>query len=465
MRLFKILSLGAITLMLAALSSCTKNVELLDTVPADSKLVATVDLRAVCGDAGVRFTADGVEYDDALQGKINTKADRIFGVVGRLDANDIADMEHVVVVSTAAGEAYATFGISGFEAFREACGDRIVWGDDAEGMHVGTLEPRTSVVASDTQVWLTDENPTVAKGVKELLKAADQLSIKKVPGIERMLEGEAPVNVAVLSGKFDVKGGRDAALGGVWNTAGMTMPEGKLAVAWTRMKGDGEKVPLKGLQPINPAVLAYVASDPTVAVGAGLTPEFDWSHIAGLAMLTGDFQTQAMMSVAMPYLAAIDGTVMLAASPADSQAFADIDPGNWNFVLLAHMPQDKIDKLLGTVRTMCFTAGIKPEVDAKTGIMSIRQYGMNLHLGNVDGYFAISNNPFSDTGDNSLAPQFTGKNGAARISLPSLAPLGPGLPAWGLNMEATVGDAEGNLVVSLPGSEGSVLLNLLSVLL
>ena len=32
-------------------------------------------------------------------------------------------------------------------------------------------------------------------------------------------------------------------------------------------------------------------------------------------------------------------------------------------------------------------------------------------------------------------------------------------------MEATVGDAEGNLVVSLPGSEGSVLLNLLSVLL
>lgn len=289
--------------------------------------------------------------------------------------------------------------------------------------------------------------------MKELLKAADQLSIKKVPGIERMLEGEAPVNVAVLSGKFDVKGGRDAALGGVWNTAGMTMPEGKLAVAWTRMKGDGEKVPLKGLQPINPAVLAYVASDPTVAVGAGLTPEFDWSHIAGLAMLTGDFQTQAMMSVAMPYLAAIDGTVMLAASPADSQAFADIDPGNWNFVLLAHMPQDKIDKLLGTVRTMCFTAGIKPEVDAKTGIMSIRQYGMNLHLGNVDGYFAISNNPFSDTGDNSLAPQFTGKNGAARISLPSLAPLGPGLPAWGLNMEATVGDAEGNLVVSLPGSE------------
>ena len=174
MRLFKILSLGAITLMLAALSSCTKNVELLDTVPADSKLVATVDLRAVCGDAGVRFTADGVEYDDALQGKINTKADRIFGVVGRLDANDIAD-------------------ISGFEAFREACGDRIVWGDDAEGMHVGTLEPRTSVVASDTQVWLTDENPTAAKGVKELLKAADQLSIKKVPGIERMLEGEAPV--------------------------------------------------------------------------------------------------------------------------------------------------------------------------------------------------------------------------------------------------------------------------------
>ena len=466
MKLLKIFTLGALSVMLAGLASCSKGGgELLDTIPADSKLVAMVNVRDVCKDAGVTFNADGAEYDPALQGKMGSRAGEVFGLIGRLDANDIADMEHVAVLSTASGEAYATFGISAFDSFREACGDRISWGEDAEGMHVGTIEASTSVVASDTQVWLTDRSSTAAKGVKELLKASGELPISKVTGIDRVLSAGSPVNIAVLNGTFDPKGGHDAALEAVWSTATVTFPEGKLAVEWSQMKGDGEKVPLKGLQPINPAVLAYVDSDPMVAAAAGLTPEFDWKPLSGLAMLTGDFQKQAMLSVAMPYLTSIDGTVLLAATPVVADSFADPSPAGWRFVVMAHMPQDKINQLLSTVRTMCFTSGLTPSVDHKTGVMTIKQYGMNLHLGNIDGYFAVSNHPFSDTGNNSLAPQFTGKNGAARITLPSLAPLGPGLPAWGLELEATVGNAGGTVMVTLPGSKGSVLLNLLSVLI
>lgn len=461
MNILKIFTLSALTLMLMGLASCGRKGELLDSVPADCRMTALVNVRELCAEAGVKFTARGSEYAPALQGKMDD-ANAALDLMARLDAESVADMECVAVVVDPQGNPFIIFPISSFDAFSKACGERIDWADDAEGMHVGSVS-NLSVVATDSQVWLTDVTPKAVDNVKALRESASKDPVSKVTGIAQMLSAKALVNIAVPEGKAD----KDAdPMTQVWNTATITAPEGKLAVEWTRMQGDGEKQPLKGLQPVNPAVLAYVPSDPAVAAGVGLTPDFDWSVLNKLGGFIYDFQTQAMLSMAMPYLMSVDGTVMAAVTPLDEAAAAGgFNPATWRFILMAHMPQQKVNELLNTVRTMCFSAGISADVDPRTGIITVSQFGLNLYVGSVDGYFAVSNAPFSDTGNNSLAPLFEGKNGAARVRLESLKAYGPGLPSYGLDADVQVGEDGGRFMLTLPGSEGSVLTNLLTILL
>lgn len=465
MKIQKIIACAALAVMLSGISSCSsESGQVLDTIPADAQIVAMVDVNRLCAESGITFTAEGAQFDPLLAGKTERIADAC-DMAAALSAGNAADLENVAVFSGSDGESFATFAITSFESFRDACGERVQWADDAEGMHVGAMHPTAWVVASDKQVWITDVT-SPAKGVKQQLEAARKNPISGIAGINRQLTSPALVDIAVLSEAVNGNKLRDEALQAVWNVAQLNTADGKLTLNWCRMKGDGEKVSLKGLQEINPAVLAYIESEPTLAVAAGLTSEFDWTSLTRLFSMSRDFQTMAMLQMAMPYLAAIDGTVMIAASPANTEAFDEgFDPGNWKFTVMAHMPQEKINQLTQQVQAVCFTSGVTPVTDPRSGVMTIRNYGLNLHLGNVDGYLAISNHPFSDNGQNELAPLFVNKDAAARLAIPSLQPLGPGLPAYGLNLQATVAGNDGGAELTLPGSEGSPLLNILSVLL
>ncbi|MCM1521696.1 MAG: hypothetical protein NC039_03470 [Muribaculaceae bacterium] len=465
MKFQEFITCAALAVILSGVSSCSKGAtEILDTIPADADVVALVNTPALSKECGVTFTAEGATFDPAMEAKMEKDVVEFCSLMGRLDSQDIAELDEVALFSTGAGKTFATFGIESFDKFREACGDRVMWGDNAEGMHVGSMKSRVWIVANDRQVWVT-ETQSPAKAVKEVLESAGKNPLGKVAGISRALQGNNMLNIAVISEKVGGDKNKAEAQESVWNVASLNSEDGKLTAEWCRMKGDGEKQPIKGMQPLNPAVLAYISADPVIAVAAGITPEFDWDIIGNLAMLSGDFQTQAMLATAIPYLASIDGTVMLAASPADAEAYTDIDPGSWMFTLMAHLPQEKINQLMQQVKTICFTSGITPQTDDKTGIMTIRQYGLNLHIGNVDGYLAVSNRPFTDTGENELAPLFVNKEGAARVAVPSLKPYGPGLPAWGLNLEASLAGTEGQATVTLPGANGPVLMNLLSIFL
>ncbi|MCM1162904.1 MAG: hypothetical protein NC339_01425 [Muribaculaceae bacterium] len=462
MKLQQLFACAALAVMLSGLNSCSGDrVDILDTVPADAKVVVTLNATDLCRESGIKFDNGNVEYDPLIQGKTE-KIDESCRIMARMINSNISTLDRVVLAETS-DLVFATFGISSFPDFSNACGDYVKWGDDAEGMHVGTTKNQ-SVVASDTQVWITEgSNP--AAGVKALLETAKKNPISKIEGINRALTTEALVNVAVLSKAVEGNELKAEAQQAIWNVATVTAPDNKLAIDWCMMKGDGEKQPVKGLQQLNPAVLAYVSGDPVIAVAAGFTSDFDWNILGTLASFSRDFQAMAMMQMALPYLSSIDGTVMLAASPLDVTDMADTDPGSWKFTLMAHMPQDKINALLDQVRALCFTSGITPKTDPRTGIISINNYGLNLYMGNVDGYMAISNHHFSDTGENPLAPLFVNKEAAARVAIPSLKPYGPGLPAWGLNINASVAGTDGKILVTLPGTEGPVLVNILSALI
>lgn len=96
--------------------------------------------------------------------------------------------------------------------------------------------------------------------------------------------------------------------------------------------------------------------------------------------------------------------------------------------------------------------------------MVIPQYGTNLYVGCVDGCFAVSTLPFDPNRQNALAPQFVNKEVAASILIPSLAGITGNAPGWGVDIKCDYTGAEGHLTLSLPGSEGSVISNILQLL-
>ncbi len=82
---------------------------------------------------------------------------------------------------------------------------------------------------------------------------------------------------------------------------------------------------------------------------------------------------------------------------------------------------------------------------------------MNLYLGNVDGYFAVSNMPFDNTRQNSLAPLFSGKDGAVMLELPSLRSLSPAAPAFGFRLTGQTGQGSTTAELALTGTTQPIL--------
>lgn len=464
MKLNNILSAGTLAVVMTAMASCSKSqTEILDTIPADAPVAAVIDVKALCSDCGITLSAEGFSADSAIDARLSPEMRGNLAAMGRLSGG-AADLSSTVVFMTADKETFCTFGIESFEALREACGERVSWGADAAGMHVGTIPESSTVVASETQVWISDLSATKApEAVKKLAAAAAENPLGKLEGIAGWLRQGGLANIVSATGSGP-RSTHAEAQEALWNAGTLSSDDTGLHLSATMMTGDGERKAVDGLRPINPALLGYAGDHPRIALAFGVAPGFDWTSLQKLASLTGDFSTMAMFSTALPYLKAIDGTVMAAAQPFDPSQTGPFDIATWHYVLLAHMPQDKVDELLGTVRSMCFSAGISPE-DAGEGILRIRQFGGEVYIGMVDGCLGVSNRPFSPAGQNQLAPLFADKGAAATALLPSLAAYGPGLPSWGLELKGSYAGDEARVDVTTPGAGGPVLLNLLSILI
>ena len=283
-----------------------------------------------------------------------------------------------------------------------------------------------------------------------------------------MLEGQGLLNIA-LSCDAAAKGGKkddgaQAAQESLWATISCDIKDNKLVAGSVVIQADGTTVAADGLQPVNQAVLSYIPDSFSFAFAVGLTPDFDWSVLTQAVSAFGGFQARGMMAVVTPYLQSINGTVMLAAGPANDQAYSEIDPGNWHFILMAHMPQQKITEIMNMVRNSMFVAGMSPRMTDQ-GLLIVPQYGMNLYLGNVDGYFAVSNMPFDNTRQNSLAPLFSGKDGAVMLELPSLRSLSPAAPAFGFRLTGQTGQGSTTAELALTGTTQPILQAILSALL
>lgn len=447
-------------------SSCSKRAEILDNIPADVNLVATVNVDKLCSAVGVTLKGDGsAEVCVPMQGVVRGNMKMLDALAG-MKAEGVADIDNIVVAVDKENVTYAILSVSDIERFDTATSEYLDWNEASNGYRSARLGS-VSLLAKDGLVWFVTGARDAVKSVDELKKRAREMSVAQLDGIAEVLGRDNMVNVAVASGlaSMDKSDAGIDAQDKEWSVAALKEgADNSLVIDWEMMKSTGLTVKPKGMQNINPALLAYVPENFNVTLAFGLTREFDWEPLRKVVMMAGGFQTAAFMSVVNPYLESIDGTVLMAAAPSSPELMKDGDVSDWDFIVMVHMPQDKINSLMSMISSMMSTAGMTPTVTAD-GLMAIPQYGKTMYIGNVDGYLGISTIGFDNTRNNSLAPTFVNKDMAANLSLEPYSDYVHGAPeGTGLVVSASMDNGKGVVKLKADGTQWPVLVFLFTAM-
>lgn len=450
-------------------TSCSKRGEILDTIPADVTMVATVNADKLCSAMGVTLKADGTaEIAAPVQGVIGSQA-KVLDELAALKAEGVVDIENIVVAIDGDNVTYVTTLVSDMDKVVEKTQDYVGWNEGSNGYKIGRGGSAT-LLAKNGQIWAVSGARDAIKAVEGMVKGAKEMSVGSLDGVAEALARDNMANVAVAAGFATLttsgKSNTEIAVQDKeWNIASLQEgADNSLVLDWEMMQSTGRTVKPKGMQNINPALLAYVPGNFNVAFAAGLTGEFDWEPLRKLVMLAGGFQTAAFMSVVNPYLESIDGTVLMAAAPSSPELLTGGDASDWDFIVMAHMPQDKINSLTAMIRNMMSTAGMTPSV-TENGLLAVPQYGKTMYIGNVDGYLGISTVGFDNTRNNPLAPTFVNKDMAASLTLEPLSAYMPVATGdAGLVLTASMDNGKGSFKVKATGTQSPLLVFLMSAL-
>ena len=458
-------SLSMLTVMLLGLLSvsCSKRGEILDTVPADVVAVATVNVEKLCENAGVKFTPDGgIEVAAPIDAHVTGDIREALTRVSQLKSSVAVDLTGAVMGVNAANETFITLAVNDLKALRESTAEYLTWSDDASSYAIAE-NGNTAFVANDSQLWIMGGSGNNAiKNIETMLKSAKEQSINSLDGISQVLARDNMANIVVASGSvlFVPTSGNISAApqDREWNVLSLNVsPDNALVLESELMQSTGRTIVPKGMKNINPALLAYVPENFNFTFAAGLTPQFDWSPLKQLVTVIGSFQAAAFFSVITPYLESIDGTLLIAASFPQSPVISTADPTDIDFIVMVHMPQDKVNGLISMIGNMCAAAGVSPRMTGE-GQMVIPQYGRDWHIGNVNGCFAISTTGFDNTNNNSLAPIFVNRDMAADLAL--------NLPdGTGVQVSANMTNGKGQVKISIPGTQTPLLVHILGLFL
>lgn len=436
------LVLGAVT------TSCSKDSKLFDTIPSDVQQVGTIQLKNIMEQAGFVFNGKGVAAPDWAE---SAEAVRLAEFAGRLDSAGVCDINRLAFAGKD-GNIYMTMLVDSKDKFVEITENVVEWSDEKSGYRIGEFN-NTGVLVDDSRVWL-DLNYKYHKAkatelLGDFVKAAGKESIASHKELIQKLESDNHGNIMVRY-STEAKAKPESGETPLWGAGSFNLKGNKLLWEGSYINADGSAGKVEGMQAVDTDVLAYVPPMCNMIAACGFTDGFDWSVMPAMAKTTGNFQLQGAVASMLPYLEALDGTVMVAAGPVDKQAYDDFN--NWKFIGMVHMLPDRIDGLLDMVRSMAAMNGIRIAENAD-GTMIIPQYGQNIYFGKVDGYLAIANFPFSADHQNEFASVFKGKKSALRIDIPALNLFSPEAPSFGMMISS---DFDGGVLkgeVVLTGTE------------
>lgn len=431
-------------------SSCSKHLELLETVPADLRYTVSFNVNKLMDELQIKADSTGVTMPPQLKMKWGIDNRRL-ALMAKVAGS--ADLDHVILGLPAKGDPFFVMAVTDPAAFDVALADYGCERTDKGGYAV-YADSGFSVAVADGKAWIIsgDADRTVAS-VKDILDRASDRSMADVEGVKKNLSGNSLACLAANLGFYNPKHDGDS-----WGVMDIEVKDNAIVGEFMAINADGSPADSKGLKRIDTSVLRYSPDDAVVVGVAGLSSDVDWDGAFGLIAGIGVWNAaeQARMQMVLPYLKAIDGTVMVSVSPVDGanvmQSFQN-GLNDMNFMVMVHMDQKMVNDALGNITEMASTMGEVKK--AGEGLYSFMLMDREVYAGNVDGYLTVSTfRPSLDNGS-SIAARFTGKNAGMSVRIPEIPNAG-----YGMDIIITAGEWKGHCSLKLIGTDAPILLTL-----
>lgn len=449
----KSLFIALTALFAVMMASCSKESPVLETIPADTQFVVKINGKKVIKALQIKADKETLTLPDYLK-SYNIKPEKLELIAKIFNSVDAENMYIFGAETANSLDVVVTGAITDLPAFESLFTDVEKTG----GFNVGTPEFTTdmSVVWNDSQFWVGNNGSADKRveAVKAILKAAGEESIADVPAVTGAFAGDQFATMAMCPIPADKKAKTQSA----WSLSKFTTKGNALEINAEFLYADGSAFTLEGLTDINTSVLQYLPKDVIYATAFGASDKIDWKSLFNSISNSNalGIAEKAQLSMVLPYLESLDGTVMIGGGLKPGVDFATVaanrfDINMWQFIFMLHMKQKTADDLIKGALSLAQQAGITPTKDAN-GLYSANYEGLDIYLGMVDGYLTLANYKPEPTSGSALAGKFSGHQSAASVEIPNFTFVNPDY-TFGLSVNAEGSGNKGKTIVTLTNTD------------
>ena len=492
----KKLSLWSMLLLMVVamgLSSCSKSSATLDYIAADADFVMSLNVRSILENAGCKKSGEGVELQGPLAKLMNLGGDESASFRQLLEEGFV-DLDGVFATGSFKGDGFMMAALKDEEKLRaflkendcevETLGDfsyarigsgpTVFWNSDIAAIPFNTWgEPEKLFAPVKDMLRRAEKNPLSKVGWKTDILSGDHafgafVNMQNIPSFAKTMMRQQGLGAA--AGLLDAT---------VCATIDLSGAKATMKIAYRDADGkrmDPGKEYMKYLGKIDTGLLPYLNKYDVVVAAGGIKGDLPWKEILEPVMKgalgSGSGQQMAMV---LPYLEAIDGTLMIGAGPRNGlRSFSGSERDfneNWDVFFAAQLKDGKaqtfVNDLGNLVRGMGGSSMTCTEADG--GLKVDIQYGPSFYIKADGDNFLLANRPLTKEGGSSVKDDMvSGQKSVLAINLPKGYPVLKELGAeWGVRLVSKM-NGDGNESVTdleVYGSDKPLLETVLSTAL
>lgn len=444
----KSLFISLIALMAVMSVSCSKESPVIESIPADAQFVAKIDGKKALEALKIKVENSEIVLPDYIKsdGGDTEKLAAISKLYNCIDPENIfafgAKANTLSVLLT--GE------ITDLPTFEALFSDV----EKVDGYSVGKMKEENtgSVIWNGSQFWIANSGSAArqVETIKAVLKAASDKSMADVPAVADAFKSNSLATLAFNSFNLEKEGKKQS----VWSISNFSTKGSALEIDSKSLTADGADYSIEGMTDINSSALQYLPSNVVFATAFGLSDKFDWKTIFDAISNSGALNPTetAQLGMILPFLEAVDGSVVVGVGLASGVDFnsavsGQFNPADWRFIAMVHMNQTTSDQLIKMAQEASPQIGINL-TQVENGLFSANYEGVDIYFGMVDGYLTLANYKPEPVSGSALAGKFSGHQVAAAFDIPSFSFASPKM-AYGLSLTDEGSGNKGKCVVTL----------------
>ena len=418
----KHLVLGTVTAIMAVtsfsllFSSCSKEEgNLIDNVPYNSKVIASVNLDMILKNAGCQFRDGTIMLSNDLEIlRDRYFQDRATAANMILLTASTVDLKKVIIYQLDNLDPVFTFKIKNKEIFTALATGAAGKMEEIGKYDVFDLEKCVIMTSGDIG-W-------ISSSVSNIEQSLAQNNGKKHEGFNNAMTiietSDKAISMAInLHQSIDAApdNGVVQHFKNTWIIGEANLADNILSLSFKTIDRSGKALDISPyIGEIDPDFLRYTPDNTQLLVAIGNIDGIDELYTTIRTALSPEVRESIDQFV--PYIKEIDGTTSVAINPvATGNSLTDFSLDTWDATIMTHLPQHSVDGIVSMIGHLGTLTG---QVSSDEEQPSFNVGGKEVFYGNYDGYLAFSTRPISSNYNNSFTSDAQGSLAMLMIDIP-----------------------------------------------